>query len=154
MKRFTTYYFPLIIILLLITSCSFVKPIEFKNINSFKVGENTETKSITITTNLTLYNPNGFKFAINNAYIDVYAEGVNLGKLQIPNQIVVNAKDEFLGDFKVEISLIKLLLAGKNVLSKFKSGKIKVTLKGTIDADFLWIHKNFSVDYVENIDLR
>ncbi len=148
----TRYYFLLITVLLLTaTSCSFVKPLELKDINSFKVKE--KNGGVAVTTNFTLFNPNGFKFTINNADIDIYAEGVKLGKLQIPNKVVVKAKNEFKGDFKVEISFVKLLLAGKNILPKLKSGKIKVTLKGTIDADFLWMHKVFSVNYVKSVAL-
>ncbi len=147
------YYFLLIVVILFTatTGCSFVKPLEFKDINSFKVEE--QNRGVAITTNFTLFNPNGFKFTINKADIDVYAEGVNLGKLQIPEKVVVNSKDEFTGDFRVQISFMKLLLAGKNILAKLKSGKIEITLKGTIDADFLWMHKVFNVNYTKNIEL-
>lgn len=141
-------------ILILLAGCSWVKPVEFKSINSFKVEEKPVTSGISIATNVSLYNPNGFKFIINNADIDVFAEGVNLGKLQIPEIVIVNGKEIFSGDFVIEISFAKVLMAGKKVLSNFKSGKLQLQLRGTIDAEFLWMKKNFEVDFNENIDLN
>jgi len=135
----------------LFSGCSLVVPLELKNVNSFKVAENKSGGGIKITANLTLYNPNKFKLAIKNADIDVITLGVNLGKLQIPNQIIVNKMDSFSGDFHVEISLSKLLFAGQNVLRKLKSGNIEITLKGTIDSQVLWIHKSFNINHNEKI---
>ena len=137
-----------------LSSCSFVKPLEFKSINSFSVEENSGLSGIVIATNLTLYNPNGFKFKINSADIDVIAEGVNLGKLQIPDQVIIGAKDEFSGDYKIQISLTQLLFAGKKVLSKIKTGNIKIQLSGSLDASFLWMSNKFDIDHSEKINLN
>ena len=117
----------LLFTILLINGCSFIKPLEFETINSFKVQESSG-RGITVVANLTLYNPNGVKIVIDSADIDVYAEGVNLGKLQIPELIVIDGKSEFTGNYRVEINFTKLLLAGKNVISKLRSGKLEVNL--------------------------
>lgn len=143
----------LLFTILLINGCSFIKPLEFETINSFKVQESSG-RGITVVANLTLYNPNGVKIVIDSADIDVYAEGVNLGKLQIPELIVIDGKSEFTGNYRVEINFTKLLLAGKNVISKLRSGKIEVNLKGVIEADFLWMHKKFNVNYTEKVNMR
>jgi len=136
----------------IISSCSFIKPLELKDINSFNIKENTE-KGVDITANIQLYNPNNLKINVKYADIDFYVENVNFGKLQIPDTILIPAKDTFNGEFKVKIKLVKLLLAGKNVLLKIKSGKIKVQLKGTINADVLWMKKEYIVDYTKNINI-
>ncbi len=141
-------------IVVILSGCSFVKSVEFKSINSFKVGENLGSKGVVIATNLTLYNPNGFKFKINSADIDVTTEGINIGKLQIPEEVIINSKEEFSGDFIIEISFTQLLFAGKKVISKFKAGNIEIQLSGSIDADFLWMNKKFDVDHYEKISLN
>jgi len=155
MKKNRKVYFPLILVVMLsITSCSLVKPLEFSRVNSFKIGEKAGTKGIVVTTNLSLFNPNNFKVKINNADIDVYAEGINIGKLKIPQTIEIDKKEEFSGDFYIEISFTKLLLAGNSVINKIKSGKMDVQLKGTIDIDFLCTQRVLKVDYVEKIGMK
>ena len=143
----------LIFTMQLISGCSFIKPLEFESINSLKV-EESSGRGIILVANISLFNPNGVKILINSADIDVYAEGVNLGKLQIPELINIDAKSEFAGNYRVEINFTKLLLAGKNIISKLRSGKIEINLKGTIEAEFLWMHKNFIVNYTEKIDMK
>jgi LEA14-like dessication related protein len=142
------------LILILLAGCSLVKPLEFESVNSFKIEEKSVASGIAIATNVSLYNPNGFKFTINNADIDVIAEGVNLGKLQIPKKVIVNGKDIFSGDFRIELSFAQVVMAGKKVLSKFKSGKLHLQFKGTMDAEFLGFQKKFEVDFNEHIDLN
>lgn len=145
--------FTLFLTAILITSgCSFIKPLEFETINSVTIEENLG-RGIILSTNLTLYNPNNVKIIINSADIDIYAEGANLGKLQIPELIEINAKSKFTGNYKVEISFKKLLFAGRNIVSKLRSGKIEINLKGEIEADFLWMHKIFMVNYTEKIKM-
>lgn len=154
MKKFRLIYLPVLFACLIsISGCSLIKPLELKSINSFEIGENSAIKGIVVTTNLSLHNPNGFKFTVNSADIDVFADGVNLGKLQGSKNIEVGAKSDFSGDFFIEISFVKLLMSGNNLLSKIKSGKIEMQLKGSIDADILWINKNFKVNHIEIIDL-
>jgi LEA14-like dessication related protein len=140
----------IIISIFILNGCSFIKPLELKDINTFSIAENS-TKGVDITANITLYNPNKLKIKVNSADIDFYIEDVNFGKLQVPDTIVVPPKGLFTGEFKVKIKLMKLLLAGKNVLFKIKTGKIKIEAKGTINADVLWMHKEFIVDYSDNI---
>ncbi len=144
----------LIVVFSGLMSCVSVKPIDFKGVNSLKIGESASSSGMVVTTNLSLYNPNSFEFHVNNGDIDVYVENVNLGKLKIPNSFHIPSKSDFTGDFYLEISYTKLLLSGKNVLSKIKSGKVQMQLKGTIDAQVLWIDRVFIVDYNEYIDLR
>lgn len=144
-----SWLFITVITAFVVSACSIVKPVEFKKVNNFKIEEN--NGKIIIRSNLTLYNPNGFEFVVNNANIDVYAEGVNLGKLQIPDTVQINKKEKFQGDFKVEITLIKLLLAGKSIIPKLKKGQISLEFKGYIEADVLWMHKKFNVNYQEDL---
>ncbi len=144
----------LVIISLGLVSCSLTKPLEFKKVNSFKLEENKTSGGIIITTNLTLYNPNNYSFRINNADIDVLAEGVNLGKLQIPDRIEIDKQDSFTGNFNVQISLTQLLLAGKNVIGKLRSGEFEVQFKGNIDAKVLFFERNMEVDYKEKIKVK
>jgi LEA14-like dessication related protein len=154
MKNLALIYLPVLLAFLLsITGCSLIKPLELKGINSFEIGENSAIKGIVVTTNLSLHNPNGFKFTVNSADIDVFADGVNLGKLQGPTNIEVGAKSDFSGDFYIELSFAKLLLSGRNLLSKIKSGKIELQLKGSIETEILWINKNFKVNHSEVINL-
>ena len=137
----------------ILSGCSIVKPLEFKSINSLSI-EDGSKKGVTLIANITLYNPNGVEIDINSVDIDVYAEGVNLGKLQTPETITVERRCEFTADYKVDINFMKLLLAGQSVLSKLKSGKVEVELRGKIDANFLWMNRNFNVDYNEKINIR
>lgn len=146
------YIIGLFSIVVLLNSCSIVKPIEFEKVNSFNAAE--KSGKMVFTSNLTLHNPNGFQFIINKADIDVYAEGINLGKLEIPDMISIEKKKDFTGDFTVEISLVKLLMAGKNVLPKLKQGDVLIELKGNVEADVLWMHRDFAVNYKEKISLK
>ncbi|MDA3890246.1 MAG: LEA type 2 family protein [Salinivirgaceae bacterium] len=140
------------VLIISLSSCSLVKPVEFKGVNSFSIEE--KGGKVYVTTNISLYNPNGFKLTIYSADIDVVVDGVNLGKLEIPDQLIINKKGVFSGNFKVEISIVKLLVAGRNILATLKSDEVKLQLNGIINTDLLWMNKTFKVNFNDKLDLK
>jgi len=146
------FILPVFIILsILLSGCSFFKPIEFQSINNLKVEK--DFNSVLIVFNLTLYNPNSVKVQINSADIDVYIKNVKIGKLKIPDNIDIKSKSTFTGEFDVKINIIQILQAGINILNNLKSKEIEIEFKGTVDAKLLLKQKVYNLDYTKKVKL-
>ncbi|MBI9067639.1 MAG: hypothetical protein JEZ09_10130 [Salinivirgaceae bacterium] len=148
------YIFSFLVVFVLgLSSCSLIKPLEFKKVNNFKVDDG-KGGGVRIFTNLTLYNPNAFSYSINSADIDVYIEGTHVGKLIIPNKISIESKADFTGDFYIDVAFPKVLLLGSNVLPKMKKGVFEVHMKGEVSSTFLFFNKNFKLDNKKKVQLK
>lgn len=137
--------------MLLFSSCSLNKPLEFKKVNSFKVEQ--KKGGARIKGNVTLYNPNSFNYKIQSIDINVYIEGQSVGKLVIPNQISVNKKSNFSGDCYIDVGFAKALILGANLMPKVKDGGVNVQLKGDAQVKFFIFNKSFKIDKTELIKL-
>lgn len=143
----------LFISIFIFTGCNWIKPLEVKKVNDFKV-EDKKGGGARLVTNITLNNPNSFGYTINSVDIDVYIEQVLVGKLMSPNKLKVDPNHNFTGDFFIDVGFPKLLLLGTTVLPKLKKGAVEVHLTGTANASIWFITKNFNLDKVGKVKFK
>lgn len=154
--KFQTIQLQIILFLMVaifIPSCSLVKPVELKGVNSFQINEKTGV-GVEVTTSLKLYNPNRFTITLNSTDVDVLIEGIKLGKLETHDPIEIPAKQVFNGEFKITIGLANLLTVGRSLFVKVKSGSFQVAFKGTVNSSFRNITKEITLDTVQNVQMN
>jgi LEA14-like dessication related protein len=151
-KFFSKKSFLFVFTVLALSACSLIKPVELKGVNSFKIAEK-QGVGVQVNTSLKLYNPNKINVTLIGSDIDVYVEENYIGKLVIPHKISIPGKENFDAEFTLTISFANLLSAGKNVLSKIKSGSFKVSFKGQVEAQYRTYIKTFQLNTTQHVNL-
>jgi len=142
----------LIIIPIIFIGCSNAKPPKVIRVLSFSISES-KGFGVTITTNLELLNPNRSPLTIKKADIDVYVEGVFLGKLIVPENLKIPAKEIFTTELKIDVNFSTLLSAGKNVMKKIQSKSFEVSFKGNLQVKYFFYNKDIKVDATNKVEL-
>ncbi len=144
-----------IIILLIITifaGCSSIKPCKVTRVVNFSIAES-KGFGVTINTELELENPNRSSLTIKKADIDVFVEGVFLGKLIVPENFTIPANKVFLTHLQIDVSFNSLLTAGRGVLKKIQSKSFEVAFKGSLDVHYLFFNKVLLIDATNKVEL-
>jgi LEA14-like dessication related protein len=134
------------------TSCTPVKPCKVTRVVSFSIAES-KGFGITINTELELDNPNRSSLTIKKTDIDVFVEGVFLGKLIVPENLTIPANKVFLTHLQIDVSFNSLLTAGRGVLKKIQSKSFEVTFKGSLDVHYLFFNKVLLIDTTNKVEL-
>jgi LEA14-like dessication related protein len=142
-----------LIAVLLFSACSIIKPVEILEISNFKVADD-KSRGISINASLKLFNPNRVNLTLNHSDIDVYAEGIYLGKVLIPEKTIIPGKQSFDVHFSLAISLPNLLTAGRQVINKFKTGAFDLSFKGKLNVSYRSFTKEFIVDSSQTVKLK
>lgn len=151
-NKVSSLILPLIAVLLF-SACSIIKPVEILEINNFKVADD-KSRGLSINATLKLFNPNRVNLTLNHSDIDVYAEGIYLGKVLIPEKTLIPGKQSFDVHFSLAVSLPNLLTAGKQVLAKFKTGSFELSFKGKLNVSYRSFTKEFLIDSKQNVRLN
>ena len=132
-------------------SCSALKPIELKSVESVKI-LNTSGDGVDMEVNMVISNPNFLKFTITDGDLNIVLNKVDMGKAELKNHVVVPAHSEVSQKFIVRVGVSNALLGSlASLLSIFKSNTATITMKGTIRARSLGISKTFPVDETTKI---
>lgn len=154
MNRYYKNHIAIAVVLLatlLFNGCTWIKPIEFEKINSLKVEQK---KGYTrIKGNVSLFNPNAFSYEINEVNIDVFIEEQQVGKLIIPNKVIVESKSKFSGDCYIDVGFTKAIVLGATILPKIKEGQFLLQLKGDAKVSFRNVSKTIKLNRTEKIKL-
>jgi LEA14-like dessication related protein len=143
----------LLISCIAISSCKSIKPVEITNVSKLEINANKPTEAH-VSAVIELNNPNNFELLIRAADIDVYIQGIYLGKLEIPDSLHLQKKGRVNTKFKVKIKTSALLAIGMNVLSGVKDGYFEMQFKGTFYSEFLWFKRNIKIDRKEKVQLK
>lgn len=154
MRNLKWVYFlaPLLLISLLVTlSCSSLKPVELKKVESVKI-LTTSSEGVDLELNLIISNPNFLKLKITDGDLNLVLNKIDMGKAQLKNAVSLPAHSEVSHKFIVHVGVSNALLGGlASLLSLFKSNTATVTMKGTIKAKSLGISHTFPVDETTRI---
>ncbi len=137
---------------ILLSSCG-IKSVELKSINDIDY-QHTKKNGNTVIANITLFNPNGVKFTIQDIDIDVYIGETYLGKMEAPDTLIVDKKSEFTTDFSIHLKKKNLLLAGASFLGYLGKGKMEINLKGNMHVKYLYFNKDIHIEHSELVKLK
>ncbi len=148
----TLVYLTLIALPLLLTSCHKLDSIDFKKLNNLNIEQN--KGSLLVTANVEMYNPNNRKFVIETADIDVYVEDTYIGKLQLPNEIMIPAKANFSATCSINVKMGNMLLGGLSVMGKLRKGEVNARFAGTMKVRFMFASKTLKIDNIQKIKIE
>ena len=132
-------------------SCSNLKPIELKKVESVKI-LNSSAQGIDMEVNMVISNPNFLKFTITEGDLNIVLNKIDMGKAQLKNKVPIPAHSEVSQKFVIHVGVSNALLGGfASLLSIFKKNNASVTMTGTIRARALGISRTFPVDETTTI---
>jgi len=130
-------------LLFLLPSCKIFTTPEYRDFRNFKVSK-LGLKESTLTMELLYYNPNKIGFEIQKSDIDIYIDGLYLGKSTSDSLIKVDK----LSEFTIPISLnTDMKNVFKNAWNLLVHKSVLVKAKGTVNAGAIGLFKSFEVDY-------
>ncbi len=136
--------------LLSFSSCGIIKPIEFKDFKNISV---TKDFNIKVEGDLALYNPNSVNINVSKLDIDVFIENVNLGKIEVPNGLILLKKQTTETHVAVNTSLAKILASAPQILNIITKGSFEVRLKGTLYPESLYLPATVVINHKVNVKL-
>ena len=144
-------YYPLILVLIIVlTSCAPLKPIEFRSISDFKVKNLTTAPELSV--NLNLYNPNSVGGKMKEFDLDFFLSETQIATIQLKN-VRVGSQREFtlpLSTVATYDQIIKFLPSG---ISSFLNGKdIPVNLTGRVTMKKFLFKKTFPFQFHDSIN--
>ena len=132
-------------------SCSGLKPIELKKVESVKI-LNSSTDGVDMEVNMVIANPNFLKFTITEGDINIVLNKVDMGKAALKNKVTIAGHSEVSQKFIIHVGVSNALLGGfASLLSLFKSNQATIGMKGTIRARSFGISRSFPVDETTKI---
>lgn len=134
---------------LLLSSCG-VKPLELSKINNVNIEPG---NGFEVSVDLTLYNPNNVKLALDDIDIDVYLGDLHLGKLEAPDITVIERKDEFSTNFKVLVKKQNMIVLGGKILKLVAQNQVEINLKGSIRLEHWLMKRKIDINHTETIKL-
>jgi LEA14-like dessication related protein len=158
MKR---YYLIVIISLFLVslTACRF-----FDLSNQFKLPEYKRTNNVRFTTfslsNVTLeadmymYNPNPIGILLLESNTQIYLNDLLIGSSSQSKIVQINKNSEFKIPLVIQVPSSKITLSFlKSMIGSFKSGNVKMHIKGNCKVQKAGIVLNIPIDDTENIPI-
>ncbi len=132
-------------------SCSGIKPIELKKIESVKV-LSSSADGIDMEVSMLISNPNFLKFTITEGDINIVLNKIDMGKAVLKNEVTLSSHSVESQKFIIHVGVSNALLGGlASLLSIFKSNTASVAMKGTIVARAIGISRTFPVDETTRI---
>lgn len=135
--------------ILFLSSCS-IKPLEFSKINNVNIEPG---NGFEIAVDLTFYNPNRVKLALDDIDIDVYLGDLYLGKLEAPDVTTIERKGNFSTKFKVKVKKQNMLVLGGKLISLAAKNKVEINLKGSIKLEHWLVKRKIDINHTETVKL-
>lgn len=132
-----------IFLVTLLSSCKVFKAPEYKDFRNLKISR-IGVKESTITMELIYHNPNNFAFDIKKSDLDIYVDGLYLGKSVSDSLIHVDKKSDFVLPVSLRTDMKNII---KNAWNMLSHKSVLVQAKGTINAGAIGLFKTFKVDY-------
>lgn len=140
--------FPLFIIVLSMTSCTFYEP-EYRGGESFHL-EQLKGRDINFTAGAKVYNKNGFAIKVKPSTLDVYIEGDYMGKVHLNEKVKIKGKQESM----IEAPFTATLSEGAlfKALRFANKDEVQVRLSGKVKAGVCFFGKYFDVNETRTVN--
>ena len=136
-----------------LTSCFDYEDVEFKGVQNVAL-EGRSEGNITLRIDMKVNNPNNYNIKIKKSSLDIFVNGVKIGKTKMKNNIVLkkNQQDEY--PLYLTLSEKELKGSALSTIGSFLKGSMKVRIKGDIKAKVYGVGKKFPIDIEEPVNLR
>lgn len=132
------------------TSCTPIKPIEYKYVNSFLILQFSLNPEVKVDVHLN--NPNSVSAKIKEIKIDVYVNKTKLSSVCMEADKCIQAKGDFVIPMAAQVSLFEIAKIIPNGIGAFFGEKeIPVNIKGSITIKKFIFSKTFKFEYTEKL---
>lgn len=146
-------YIQLIIMLVLITSCTFDEPITFKKIRNVKL-TSVKNGRLQLTADAEFYNPNSISGKLKLVDVKIALAGKTLAQVDLKEKLKIAKNASFMvplnAEFKMEDIQQGFL---DNLVSILGGKKIKLHFQGEIKVSHWGISQSVPVDYFQEVKL-
>ena len=138
-----------VFILFLLNSCFEFNDLEFNGMENLKANK-IENKTISLTLDLKILNPNGFSIKVKPSNVDVFVEEQLIGKAYLNKKVTLAKKKEnvYPIDLRVELEDGVMLKLVRFALKD----KVKIRFVGDVKGSVLGITKKIKLDETKEID--
>ena len=139
----TKYKLLSLFLIVLVSSCSSPKELEYQSFHNFtvqKLGFNNSTVSLDIE----YYNPNNFGMQLRNSDLDIFVDGSLLGHSTFDTLIRIPRRDTFTLPVKFDVNMQNIY---KNAWSTLTGREVTVKLTGKIRVGKANVFMSFPVNY-------
>lgn len=133
----------LLILTILLISCSTPKELEYREFRNFSV-QKVGFATSSIKMDMIYYNPNGFGLQLKRTELDIFVNGVLLGHTSQEYQITIPKKEQFIIPVLMEVDMKNLL---KNSLTSLFNKEVQVKVTGSIKVGKANVFISFPVNY-------
>ena len=143
----------LAIALMTFTSCSSLKPIEFRAVENFNVSKLSLNPQISA--DAKFFNPNPVGAKLKNLKADIFIRNDSLTSIFLPKVAKASAGKEFSIPFSASISVLELAQMIPSEILNFKSGAaLPVEVRGSVTVKKFIFSKTFPFQFSETIDTK
>ena len=133
----------LMILTILLISCSTPKALEYREFRNFSVQKIGFSTSF-VKMDMIYYNPNGFGMELKRTELDVFVNEVLLGHTSQEYQITIPKKEQFVIPVTMDVDMKNLL---KNSLTTLFNKEVRVKVTGSIKVGKANVFMSFPVNY-------
>ena len=145
-----TIVFPVLFLILLLSSCKDFKEISVSKIENFQVKKLTQ-EGIEAEVKVTINNPNTIGFSVFRSKCDVYYGGVYLGKAKLSKRVRIGANSNSEHTFKLKGKFKDMSF---DLMGTLLSGRAQnLELKGFLKAGKFFYRKKFPLNRKEKIGM-
>ncbi len=132
------------------SSCSSLKPVEFRSVNNFRVSAKPE-----LSFDLTMFNPNSYGAKLKDFKLELRIGNAKVAEVKVDEVARAAAKSDFSIPINISSSLSDIALFLPSGLDLFKSGSaIPFKIIGSVTVKKFLFHKTFPLELEESIDTR
>lgn len=155
MKSIHKVFFISVFSILLLSSCITYKDVQFQGVENFKIN-NLDTKQVTLSFDLKIYNPNNYKIKVKPSEVNVLNKNNKLlGKAEILDKVVVQKEKSGLYPVTVKAKLSDVFISGGgSILDLIKNRSTDIKLQGTIKVKAKCIGKKIKLDETKTFDVE
>jgi LEA14-like dessication related protein len=135
--------FILLFCITLLSACKVFQTPSYKDFKNFKISK-IGLKESDITVDLIYHNHNRYGFDINKSDLDVYIDGVYVGKSITDSSIHVDKRSDFTIPITLKTDMKNIFT---NIWNSMTHKTVLFQAKGTINAGVKGINKTFDIDY-------
>jgi LEA14-like dessication related protein len=143
----------LAVIAAVFSSCSSLKPLEFRSVENFRVSQITSNPQLSF--DLKLYNPNTVGAKLKNLNIGFLISEIQLTDLHLDDVIHAGARSEFSVPINISASIAQLSQFLPTGIDLFNSGKsIPVKMDGNVTVKKFIFRRTFPFHFEQMIDTK
>ena len=148
MKSFVTRLTSLVAFILLLSSCSLVNDVKFKNVSN--ITPTFENKELVLKLDVQVQNDNFYAVKLKNSALKISIDEKELGDLTLAEKVLFKRKSDNSYPVKLKVKLADgaLFMLLRNAFKK----EVTINIQGTLKGSALGIPKTIAINETKTID--